>query len=138
MAKALAPDVCTWPDENPQLIGSRCGACGATTWPKQDHCPRCSAANMAVLLLPRRGTLVAWTTQGFIPKLPYAGGETAETFEPFGVGLVQLGDAVRVEARLTESDPAKLRFGMDVELTMVPFFVDKDGTEIVTWAFQPV
>jgi uncharacterized OB-fold protein len=138
MAKALAPDVCTWPDENPQLIGSRCGACGATTWPKQDHCPRCSAANMAVLLLPRRGTLVAWTTQGFIPKLPYAGGETAETFEPFGVGLVQLGDAVRVEARLTESDPAKLRFGMDVELTMVPFFADKDGTEIVTWAFQPV
>ena len=138
MAKALAPDVSTWPDENPQLIGSRCDACGATVWPKQDYCPRCSGPNMSELLLPRRGTLVAWTTQGFVPKLPYAGGETAETFEPFGVGLVQLGDAVRVEARLTESDPAKLRFGMDVELTMVPFFVDKDGTEIVTWAFQPV
>lgn len=45
---------------------------------------------------------------------------------------------VRVEARLTESDPAELRFGMDVELTMVPFFVDEDGVEIITWAFQPV
>ena len=93
---------------------------------------------MSELLLPRRGTLVAWTTQGFVPKLPYAGGETAETFQPFAVGLVQLGDDVRVEARLTESDPAKLRFGMDVELVLVPFFVDKDGTEIITWAFQPV
>jgi uncharacterized protein len=93
---------------------------------------------MAELLLPRRGTLVAWTTQGFVPKLPYAGSGTAETFEPFGVGLVQLGDVVRVEARLTESDPAELRFGMDVELTMVPFFVEDDGTEIVTWAFRPV
>ncbi|MBV8930488.1 MAG: OB-fold domain-containing protein [Mycobacteriaceae bacterium] len=138
MAKALAPEVSTWPDENPQLIGSRCGACGATTWPMQDHCPRCSGPNMSELLLPRRGTLVAWTTQGFVPKLPYAGGETAETFQPFAVGLVQLGDDVRVEARLTESDPAKLRFGMDVELVLVPFFVDKDGTEIITWAFQPV
>ena len=64
---------------------------------------------MTELLLPRRGTLVAWTTQGFLPKQPYAGGETAETFTPFGIGLVQLGDDVRVEVRLTESDPAKLR-----------------------------
>lgn len=138
MARALAPDVSTWPDENPQLIGSRCAACGATTWPKQDHCPRCSGPDMAELLLPRRGTLVAWTTQGFVPKLPYAGSESPKTFEPFAVGLVQLGDVVRVEARLTESDPDKLRFGMDVELTMVPFYVEEDGTEIITWAFQPV
>lgn len=138
MARALAPEVSTWPDEDPQLIGSRCGSCGATTWPRQDNCPRCSAPDMSELLLPRRGTLVAWTTQGFVPKLPYAGGETARSFEPFGVGLVQLGDVVRVEARLTESDPARLRFGMDVELTMVPFYVDEDGTEIVTWAFRPV
>jgi len=138
MARALATEVSTWPDEDPQLIGSRCGACGATTWPKQDHCPRCSGPDMTELLLPRRGTLVAWTTQGFVPKLPYAGGGTAEGFETFGVGLVQLGDVVRVEARLTENDPAKLRFGMDVELAMVPFYVEDDGTEIITWAFRPV
>jgi uncharacterized protein len=138
MSRALAPEVSTWPDENPRLIGSRCGACGATVWPKQHHCPRCSEPDMAELLLPRRGTLVAWTTQGFVPKLPYAGAATADAFEPFGVGLVQLGDVVRVEARLTESDPAKLSFGMEVELTVVPFYVDEDGTEVVTCAFQPV
>ncbi len=93
---------------------------------------------MSDLLLPRRGTLVAWTTQGFVPKLPYAGKQTAETFVPFGVGLVQLGDVVRVEARLTENDPAKLRSGMEVELAMVPFYVDEDGTEVVTFAFAPL
>ena len=138
MARALAPEVSTWPAENPQLVGSRCAGCGSTTWPKQDCCPRCSSANMSERLLPRRGTLVSWTTQGFVPKLPYAGSESAETFTPFGVGLVQLGDEVRVEARLTEHDPTKLRFGMDVEFVMVPFFVDEDGTEVVTWAFAPV
>jgi len=137
MARTLAADVSTWPDENPQLLGSRCNGCGATTWPKQTRCPRCSAADMSERRLPRRGTLVAWTTQGFVPKLPYAGRETAESFEPFGVGLVQLGDEVRVEARLTEHDPSKLRFGMDVELVFVPFFVDEDGTQVMTWAFAP-
>jgi uncharacterized OB-fold protein len=45
---------------------------------------------------------------------------------------------IRVEGRLTEIDPAKLAFGMDVELTMVPFTTDGDGDEIVTFAFQPV
>ena len=138
MQKALAPDVSTWPEQNPQLIGSRCDACGATTFPTQSRCPRCSSANMSEVLLPRRGTVVAWTTQGFVPKLPYAGGETAKTFNPFGVGLVQLEDVVRVEARLTENDPAKLRFGMEVELVIVPFFVDEDGNEIMTFAFAPV
>lgn len=141
MQKALAPDISTWPDESPQLIGSQCGACGATVFPTQPRCPKCSRGEMSDVLLPRRGTLVAWTTQGFPPGAPYKG-PTGKDFVPFGVGLVQLGldqDAVvRVEGRLTENDPAKLEFGMQVELTMVPFTTDEDGNEIVTFAFQPV
>ena len=138
MQRVLAPDVSNWPEENPQLIGSRCGACAATTWPRQQRCPRCSAADMSDLLLPRRGTVVAWTTQGFVPALPYAGSETADRFTPFGVGLVQLGDDVRVEVRLTENDPEKLEFGMEVELAFIPFYVDDDGAEVLTIAFAPV
>src|SRR5262249_46894348 len=107
MQKALA-DVFTWPADSPQLIGSRCADCSAATFPVQARCPRCSSSNMEELLLPRRGTLVAWTTQGFVPKLPYAGADTPERFEPYGVGLVQLDDIVRVESRLTESDPERL------------------------------
>jgi uncharacterized OB-fold protein len=45
---------------------------------------------------------------------------------------------IRVEGRLTENDPAKLQFGQEVELTMVPFTADADGNEIVTFAFQPI
>src|ERR1700742_1348779 len=89
-AHVLAPDVSTWPAVNPQLVGSKCADCGAAMWPKQGRCARCSSSSVDELLLPRRGTLVAWTTQGFVPKVPYAGGQTAETFTPFGVGLVQL------------------------------------------------
>jgi len=137
MQKALAPDISTWPQDNPQLVGTRCDGCGATTFPVQQRCPKCSRGDMSEVLLPRRGTLVAWTTQGFPPGAPYKGA-TGRDFVPFGVGLVQLDDVIRVEGRLTENDPAKLAFGMDVELTMVPFTTDDDGNEIVTFAFQPV
>ena len=56
---------------------------------------------------------------------------------PFGVGLVQLGDEIRVEVRLTENDPAKLQFGMEVELVMRAVLHRRDGNEIMTFAFQP-
>ena len=135
---AFAPDVFTWPADEPQLIGAKCAKCAAVTFPLGPSCPRCGTPDPERHLLPRRGTLWTWTTQDFLPKEPYAGGETLETFRPYGVGLVQLGDEVRVEARLTEADPAKLDFGMEVELAIVPFRVDEDGTEVMTYAFAPV
>jgi uncharacterized OB-fold protein len=92
---------------------------------------------MSQVLLPRRGTLVSWTTQGFPPGPPYKR-PTGKAFVPFGVGLVELGDVIRVEGRLTENDPAKLEFGMPVELTMIPFTTDDGGDEVVTFAFKPV
>ena len=135
--RALAPEISTWPEDKPQLVGSRGDSGSATTFPAQQRCPRCSEGTMSEVLLPRTGTLIAWTTQGFPPGAPYAG-PTGKDFVPFGVGLVQLDDVIRVEARLTENDPAKLEFGQSVELTMIPFTTDADGNEVITFAFQPV
>ena len=135
--RALAPEISTWPNSDPQLVGSTCAGCGATTFPVQQRCPKCSGGEMSDVLLPRRGTLVAWTTQGFPPGAPYKG-PAGKDFVPFGVGLVQLDDTIRVEGRLTENNPEKLKFGQPVELTMIPFTKDEDGTEVVTFAFRPV
>ena len=134
MEKPIA-GVFTWPADDPQLLGGQCKDCDAITFPMQSRCPRCGTESMAELPLPRRGTLVSWTTQEFPPSFDYRGGAS---FEPFGVGLVQLDDVVRVESRLTECDPRKLGFGMEVELRIVPFYVDKDGNEVITFAFAPV
>lgn len=134
---AFAPDVFTWPSDDPQLLGGRCAECGSVTFPCPTSCARCGSVDVVSHPLPRHGMLWTFTTQGFLPKEPYAGGETAETFEAFGVGLVQLGDEVRVEARLTENDPERLRIGMEMELRIVPFRTDDDGTEVMTFAFAP-
>ncbi len=135
---AFAPDVFTWPADEPQLLGGMCDACHSVTFPTQPSCARCGATAISQHPLPRRGTLWTFTTQDFLPKEPYSSGETMETFRPYGVGMIELGDVVKVEARLTESDPAKLQIGMEMELVIVPFRVDDDGTEVMTYAFAPV
>jgi len=89
-------------------------------------------------LLARRGRLWAWTTQSFPPPSPPYTGPAGKDFVPFGVGYIELGGEVKVEARLTESDPARLAAGMEMELELVPFRTDEDGNEIVTFAFAPV
>ncbi len=138
MQRMIAPEISTWPAEEFCLVGGACGDCGATVFPVQDLCPRCSKQSVETVTLPREGTLVAWTTQGFLPGAPYLGDETAKTFVPFGVGLVQLGDVIRVEGRLTENDPEKLEFGMRVTLTAVPLGTDAEGHDVLTFAFQPL
>jgi len=65
--------------------------------------------------------------QGFEPKPPYQGDWT-----PYGVGYVDLGDVI-VEARLTESDPSRLRIGSDMKLVLVPL---REGVQ--TFAFGSV
>lgn len=131
----------TWPvpvpPGHPALIGSRCEVCGAATFPAAPGCPRCGEDRMETIELPARGRLYTWTTQEFLPKEPYAGPETPETFRPWAVGYVELGDMLRVEGRLYDVDIDKLDFGMDLEVVVRPFTVAEDGTEIFTFGFAP-
>jgi uncharacterized OB-fold protein len=132
----VAEGVFTWPPEEPRLIGSRCAGCGIVTFPAQGSCPRCSSAEMKQHRLPRRGRLWAWTTQEFPPPSPPYAGPKDDAFVPYGVGYVQLGDEVRVETRLTQTEG--LRIGMEMELALVPFRTDEAGNQVVTFAFRPV
>jgi uncharacterized protein len=119
----------------PLLIGSRCRDCSTVTFPRQASCPRCTSENVEERRLQRRGTLWTWTIQCFPPKSPPYAVAPGDDFVPYGVGYVELPGEVRVEARLTESDPTRLRIGMPMELTLVPA-PGASGT--VTFAFRPV
>ena len=135
----VAEGVFTWPSDSPHLLGSRCVRCGNHMFPTQGSCPRCTGSETETVELSRRGTLWTWTIQGFPPKAPpYIGDADPKTFRAFGVGYVELPGEVKVEARLTESDPSRLRIGMEMELVIVPLATDADGNEIMTFAFAPV
>jgi uncharacterized OB-fold protein len=116
-------------DSNPPvLLGSRCTVCSRTHFPRADTCPYCAAVDPEPVELSRRGTLWAWTAVTAPP--PGYQGEV-----PFGFGVVELPEGVRVIARLTESDPASLSKGQAMELRVVPLHRDDNGNDVVTYAF---
>jgi uncharacterized protein len=119
----------------PVLLGSECARCGTVTFPRQESCPRCMSDDVRERRLGRRGTLWTWTVQCFPPKSPPYAAPVSEEFEPFGVGYVELPGEVRVEARLTESDPERLRIGMPMDLTLTPA---PGASGAMTYAFRPL
>ena len=134
----IAEGLFTWPADEPALLGSRCQQCGIATFPAAQSCMACSGQDVVTEELPRRGTLWTWTVQQFMPKTPYNSGETPETFRPYGVGYVELPGGVRVEGRLTESDPQKLSIGMQMDVVFDTWRVDDNGDEVVGFFFKPV
>lgn len=116
---------------SPHLIGGRDRSTGRCVFPLPDDAARYEACE-----LPNRGRLWSYTVQRFAPKSPpYAG---PVPFEPFAVGYVELEGALIVESRLADVVFEELRIGMPLELAIVPFRIEPDGTRVTTFAFRPV
>jgi uncharacterized protein len=117
-------------DGRGQLLGGHCGACARMHFPATANCPYCSADTCEARPLSPYGTLCLFTT--VVNRPPGYAGDV-----PFGFGVVELPEGLRVIARLTETDPGRLAFGMRVRLAFVPLHVDGDGRQVMTYAFAP-
>lgn len=134
--KPMQEGLYTWPSPEPQLIASKCEACGEVAFPKQGSCPSCAAEETREILLSRRGKLWTWTIQHFPPPTPPFAGDRA-SFAPFGVGYIELPEGIRIESRLTVNEPGRLAIGMEMDLVVEKFKDADDGGELVTFAFAP-
>jgi len=114
----------------PALLGSRCLDCGAHQFPAHVTCPYCAGDHTEPADLSPTGVLWAWTAVTAAP--PGYRGEV-----PYGMGVIELPEGIRVITRLTESDPSALRAGQAMELRVVPLHTDDDGSPVVTFAFAP-
>ncbi len=128
--EGLFTDPGTDTDTEPALLGSCCTNCGNFLFPRVDACTYCATEDPDPVELSGTGTLWAWTAVTAPP--PGYDGEV-----PFGVGVVELPEGVRVIARLTESDPAALAAGQPVALRIVTLHRDDEGNDVVTYAFAP-
>ena len=115
-------------DGAPHLIGSRCRACEKHRFPRASMCSYCGGDELEDVALSDTGTLWGWTAVTAAP--PGYRGEV-----PFGFGVVELPEGVRLITRLTEAEPSRLRFGQEVRLAIVPLHTDDEGRTVVTWAF---
>ncbi len=114
----------------PALLAGRCTMCRNVLFPRADACTYCASEDPEPIELAANGVLWAWTAVTAPP--PGYEGEV-----PFGVGVVELPEGVRVITRLTEGDPGALAWGQPMELRVVPLHRDEDGNDVVTYAFAP-
>jgi uncharacterized protein len=112
------------------LIGGRCAACGRHHFPAAAICPYCGSDDVSRVALSDTGTLWGWTAVTSPP--PGYRGDV-----PFGFGVVELREGIRVIARVEEADPAQLSLGMPVRFATTPLHIEDDGTTVVTYAFVP-
>jgi len=111
------------------LVGGRCHACDRHHFPAGALCPYCGADQVERVTLSRTGTLWAWTAVTAAPP-GYRGSV------PYGFGVVELREGIRVVTRLTEPDPARLSHGEPVRFEITTLPAD-DGTTVTTYAFAP-
>lgn len=120
-------------DETPaatvQLLGARCTACGRYLFPRAELCPYCSSTNIEAVVLSDVGTLWGWTVVQTAPP-GYEGPV------PFGFGVVELPEGLRVITRLELSDTA-FDFGLPMRLTVAELHDNDDGETVVTYTFAP-
>lgn len=118
--------------EPPRLLGNKCNSCGKVFFPKKVICPNCFTDDtLTDFQLSSKGKIHTYT----IVHYPSPAGVEA----PYAYGYVDLPESnIRVFSLFTESDPAKLEIGMDVELVIEKIRTDKDGTEIIGYKFKPV
>ena len=113
--------------EPPALLGGRCDACGEHHFPRLAQCPYCGAEGAQPVRLSDHGTLWGWTAVTAAP--PGYRGEV-----PFGFGVVELPEGLRVVTRLAYPVDG-YELGQPVRLRIVALH---DGDEpVVTWEFGP-
>jgi len=108
------------------LLGGWSASSGRAHFPPATLCPYTGADDVEVVVLPRQGTLWAWTAVTTAPP-GYEGPV------PYGFGIVELtAIGLQLVTRLTVAEVDALVFGQPMRLV-----VDDLPGGLTVWAFEP-
>ena len=122
------------PHEQVRLIGSKCKNCAEISLGSRQTCPNCGGGNLEEVPLGRRGKLWTYTVIRHKPPGDYKG---PDPFVPFGLGLVEVPEGIRVLSPI-QCDFDKLDMGMELEMEVYPLYIDETGNEVMAYRFRPV
>ncbi len=117
-----------------RLIGSACGDCSEISLGKRDTCSNCGGVNLKELRLSQKGKLWTYTVIRNRPPGDYRG---PDPFVPFGLGLVELEEGIRVLSPI-QCELESIGVGMELELEVYPLYNDDDDNEVLAFRFRPV
>ncbi len=127
----------TTDDDHPQLLGSRCRACGARFFPKAAACrnPECGRGELEEAALSRTGRVWSFTDNRYQPPPPYV---APDPFETYAIAAVELADErmVVLGQLAPGADADSLSLGAEMELTLGTLYEDDDH-EYLVWKWRP-
>lgn len=122
------------PLDQVRLIGSKCNNCGEVMFGETATCGHCASDDTKQIALSNRGILWTYTIIRHRPPGDYKG---PDPFIPFGEGLVELPEGIRVLS-VIDCDLDKLEIGMDLELVVEKLFQDEQGNDVIAFKFKAV
>lgn len=95
------------------LIGTKCGSCGAVDFPPRTVCPTCgrrSIGQMQRIQLKGTGQVVTYTVVHDAPA-------QFEMQKPYVVAIVEMDEGVRLTSQVIDVEPDDMSIGMRVQAT---------------------
>ena len=95
-----------------KIMGCKCKACGALYLPPRPICIKCHAADMEWYEMKGKGKLAAFTSITIGP--PWMIEEGFDRNNPYCVGVIELDEGVRIDARIEGVDvknPENIKVG---------------------------
>jgi uncharacterized OB-fold protein len=117
----------------PYLEGYKCGSCGSTYLGERQVCSKCGTRDqMSTVTLPNHGTLYTYS----IVYRSFPGIDV-----PYISAVVDLDDGTAIKGNLinVEPDPAKIEFGLPVDVVYADALgrKDREGNSYLAYFFQP-
>jgi uncharacterized OB-fold protein len=110
------------------LIAGKCKKCGKYTFPKYLVCPQCFSDEMEDAPLSKTGKLHSFTmVRRSMPEFAV----------PYGLGLVDFPEGVRVMAQIDKGYIEGLKLDSEMEVEIGPVRKGKDGKDQHSYKFKP-
>jgi len=123
-----------YPSDQIRLRGSRCKKCGEYFLGELRSCRNCAGNNMEEVVYSNAGKLWSYTVIRSRPPGDYKG---PDPFIPFGEGLIELPEGMRILTPLTDCDVDRLKIGTTWKLVVDVLYVDEEGNEVMAFKFKP-
>lgn len=112
--------------DEPALLGGRCRSCQGLSFPVEAFCPYCGTPDPEAVPLATTGTIYSYAIARFAS--PGYQGEV-----PFGVGLVDLPDGIRVASTLIAEPIDRLHIGAAVRFRLLE--VPTEDGPVLSYAY---
>ena len=122
------------PSDGVRLLGSRCENCSEVSLGKRSACPNCGGESIEGIAMGDRGHLWTYTIIRHRPPGDFKG---PDPFVPFGLGLVELPDGIRVVSPI-DCDIERLKIGMELELVVFKLYDNEERSAVMAFKFRPV